>query len=642
MTTTALRCATVVACLLALCASSALATPGRSTLQPFADEAEFLAYLATLESTVKSAMVLPDPTAAASAAPAPRPPPAAAPAMAGTTDSLDAVVVTGSLIPQAMKESAAPVASITNVQTLGVDEGGIVKQHGDFLIVLRRGRLFTVRVGGDRLQAVDAVDAFAPGSDPAETWYDEMLVSGSTVVVIGYSYERGGTEIGLFDLDAKGRLRHRDTYQMRSNDYYSARNYASRLIGTTLVIYTPLEIQELDPDTFWPAARRWRPGPTPPSFHRILPATRIYRSTAALDDMDPTLHTVSLCELASGQLECRSTAVLGPEGHAFYVSGDSVYVWTAPYDFDEDTPNASGIWRIPLDGGAPSGLRASGSPIDQMSFLARDGVLNVVVGSDADGEGMWRSGSRAGELALLRLPLDRFGDGSQAAAPGDYRALPGLTTDHHDLQNRYLGDWLLLGETAHDHLKTPPSPLLALRYAQADPVQGVRTGHSIERIDTLGSQGAVVVGKQGADLVFTSVRLDEHAAPASQFVLPDSAQGDQRSHGYFYRPDDEDTGIAALPVVGNDARGRESASVLFLRNLALRLRRMGQLESQANPDIDDDCEVSCVDWYGNARPIFLGRRVFALLGYELVEGTLSRTRIAERRRVDFSSRLPRR
>src|ERR1041385_3854676 len=33
--------------------------------------------------------------------------------------------------------------SITNTQHAGVDEGGIVKLHGDHLVVLRRGRLFT-------------------------------------------------------------------------------------------------------------------------------------------------------------------------------------------------------------------------------------------------------------------------------------------------------------------------------------------------------------------------------------------------------------------------------------------------------------------------------------------------------------------
>jgi uncharacterized secreted protein with C-terminal beta-propeller domain len=96
--------------------------------------------------------------------------------------------------------------SITNVQTAGVDEGGIVKRAGDHLVILRRGRLFTVRIGGDSLQPAALADAYAPGSNPAGAWYDELLVSGSTVVVIGYSYARGGTEIGLFELAGDGAL----------------------------------------------------------------------------------------------------------------------------------------------------------------------------------------------------------------------------------------------------------------------------------------------------------------------------------------------------------------------------------------------------------------------------------------------------
>jgi hypothetical protein len=48
------------------------------------------------------------------------------------------------------------------VQTAGVDEGGIVKRAGDFLVILRRGRLFTVRVGGDTLQPIAMRDAYAP------------------------------------------------------------------------------------------------------------------------------------------------------------------------------------------------------------------------------------------------------------------------------------------------------------------------------------------------------------------------------------------------------------------------------------------------------------------------------------------------
>ena len=67
--------------------------------------------------------------------------------------------------------------SITNTQHAGVDEGGIVKLHGDHLVVLRRGRLFTVAIGDNSLKPISTVDAFGPDINPQGTWYDEMLVS---------------------------------------------------------------------------------------------------------------------------------------------------------------------------------------------------------------------------------------------------------------------------------------------------------------------------------------------------------------------------------------------------------------------------------------------------------------------------------
>src|SRR5688572_7411575 len=52
--------------------------------------------------------------------------------------------------------------SVTNTQHEGVDEGGIVKVHGSHLVILRRGRLFTVAIGDDKLNPVSTVDTFAP------------------------------------------------------------------------------------------------------------------------------------------------------------------------------------------------------------------------------------------------------------------------------------------------------------------------------------------------------------------------------------------------------------------------------------------------------------------------------------------------
>jgi hypothetical protein len=50
----------------------------------------------------------------------------------------------------------------------------------------------------------------------------------------------------------------------------------------------------------------------------------------------------------------------------------------------------------------------------------------------------------------------------------------------------------------------------------------------------------------------------------------------------------------------------------------------------------DNCQPSCLDWYGNARPIFINERVFALLGYELVEGRVAPASIREIGHVSFA------
>jgi hypothetical protein len=179
-------------------------------------------------------------------------------------------------------------------------------------------------------------DAYAPNADPRGAWYDELLVSGSTVVVVGYSYARGGTEIGLFDLDPRGGLSYRATYHLRSFDYYSARNYASRLIGRQLVFYSPTLLQPGGPHPLqmMPGLRRWTgavAAPADASWQRILPATRIHRSD---DDFDPSqplaLHTITRCDSGASADALRVDCRAGPGGPGVLrLAERSVYVWTA-------------------------------------------------------------------------------------------------------------------------------------------------------------------------------------------------------------------------------------------------------------------------------------------------------------------------
>src|SRR5260370_30801536 len=105
-----------------------------------------------------------------------------------------------------------------------------------------------------------------------------MLVSEDAIVVIGYSYQRGGTEIGLFHIDQDGSLAYQSTYHLRSTDYYSSRNYASRLIGHKLIFYSPLYLYLWGGDPFasFPTVPTWHTGATGRAFPRILPPPPLY------------------------------------------------------------------------------------------------------------------------------------------------------------------------------------------------------------------------------------------------------------------------------------------------------------------------------------------------------------------------------
>jgi hypothetical protein len=152
---------------------------------------------------------------------------------------------------------------------------------------------------------------------------------------------------------------------------------------------------------------------------------------------------------------------------------------------------------------------------------------------------------------------------------------------------------------------------------------------------------AIIVGSprtNGADLRFVTMRLAGPPAMADMFTLTGTSQSDQRSHAFAYRPENATDGLLGLPVVGEVEPGDTDAhggAIVFLRSRSLVLEDAGTLAS-GTPPANDACRASCADWYGNARPLFIGDRVFALLGYEIVEGTLAGGRLLEQRRASFA------
>jgi hypothetical protein len=315
-----------------------------------------------------------------------------------------------------------------------------------------------------------------------------------------------------------------------------------------------------------------------------------------------------------------------------------VYIWTTAGRYGPTpTPASSALVRLPLDASAPTAIRTMGSPIDQMSFLESDDRhIQVLLRADRASDGMWGNERRtADSLRLLRLPLERMGDGSEDAPATAYRVVPSAAGGIY--QNRYVGPWLLYGvgrSYARAGDENKPA-LYAVRWDRLGTALTLPLEHAVERIESMGTHALAVGTATGSsrDLIFSSVRLGRIGAMVdAQFVEAGARQAESRTHGFFYRPDGATEGIAGLPVMSQSG-DRSTARILFLANRDLELTPLGSLESRATGR-DDQCRASCVDWYGNARPIFLRGRIFALLGYELVEGTLTAQGITERRRVD--------
>lgn len=574
----------------------------------------------------------------------------------------DYIVVTGSRVE--------PV-DITNVQEAGVDEGGIVKATGEFLVILRRGRLHVVRHGGDALEVMGHADAFPPGDpDPDDTWYDEMLLAGGMVIVIGYSYGEDASEISRFRLSGDGALAYLDTHYLSSFDYYSSRNYASRLVGGRLATYTPI-----------PFGENWREAL--PQLERRLPDGNRERVATSLDVEDiglaaamlepvapgaDQLHAFTLCDVLAAELACRTRAVLGTWSAEYYFSGESAWLWTAQggrlgYRRDDEDERHV-LYRVPLNENGPmEAIEVSDAPVDQISFLEDEESQSLFVlakdaftfdRDDPFAATMWEAEFARGALALHRVPFALLGNGGEALPQLLVRPLPEVKGWR--LQNRYAGRHLLYGGGGYGD--EAQSPQLFVTPLDSPWVQRIDLSHGISRIERLGSD-AVVVGEDGDGALGFSVVEPGGKAQTAQLrgttLLPAASEGETRSHAFFYRPDagEARSGIMALPVdrelgEGGSAFLGSASAIAFLRREGAHLDPLGELVAQPDAEtlaqaaaleaLDEagECEASCIDWYGNARPIFLGERIFALMGDELVEGERANGAIIERRRVTIT------
>jgi hypothetical protein len=613
-------------------------------------------------------------------------PTCAAPAEA---ENDQAVMVTGSRVRSpAMGRAAAPARaaspsnpSITNNQMLGVDEGDIVKQIGHYLLVLQDGRIFVIDTrarGGRRLALAERMNVYRNRNQ--HMWYDEMLVFGDRVLITGYSYQQQATELSVFRLDmASGRLSRQGVFYMSSNDYYSSTNYASRLVGDNLVVYTPFSLVAMTRPTFrWPMVRRWVDGEDRLAADRrgrpLFDAGQIYRPVRDGGNF-PTVHTVSVCPLGEvgpgRELECRSTAFVGPSQAQWYVTEQDAWLWTNEYDsryaraatgdVDCQAPRsfAAGdyapavLFRVPVDGSAPQVAATRGTPPDQFSLDARNGHFRALVRGASRA---CRGGLPESQLAFFDLPLGRFSRTLNEAGNERYTPMPGVKSDN--IANRFTETHVVYGsigmsERGFSENSTPPAwvvPVNRPRDVRAIPVR-----HTVLRAEQAGSDIVVTGYRNQQGLIVTLIDLDG-AVPriADQVQLERRFEAEGRSHAFNSLIEEDGSGVMGLPTIMREgwssrAAWRSAASDLSyitvdtrgrLRPVGELLRRFEYSDRGGGGVAGYTCEVSCIDWYGNSRPIFTDGRVFGLTGTELIEGRIRGGEIHEVQRLNIALSRP--
>ncbi|MBY0568359.1 MAG: beta-propeller domain-containing protein [Hyphomonadaceae bacterium] len=679
------------AAFLAACATAdaprpATQAPSWPTLSRFSSEAEFLRYVADAAAARDARRELG--AFAGKQSVEPECPPDD-PACLGE-EAEEAIVVTGSRIRQRDFQTTSPIASvgaeamtnaqITNVQTAGVDEGDIVKMIGPYLIVLQDGRLFSIDTGQSAadLRFVDRMNVYRRST--ADIWYDEMLVNGNRIVVTGYSYGEDATEFSVFSLSEDGRFTRESVYYLSSDDYYDTENYATRLVGGNLVIYTPLDVSEIDTSERprWPLVRRWlRDGEeraVATSGRSLFDARDIYRPIQATTS--PTIHTISVCPLGStragDELDCRSTAIAGPGMREFYVSNDHVYLWLshAPgyYGYlrsqfdrarcDARLPGSFGyageaaLFQISLRDGRPRAMFVRGHPYDQMSFEATGDTLYALsVWTDPN----CRDRPEDLPLRFLATPLSAFSTRPQAAAQALYTLLP--SPGGAAMENRFAQGHLVYGGRER-WTSYPPQDesdlsarIVAVPTANPRAAAILEAPHNLIRVESIGVRAVLTGYRDDSALSISVLDLQDTPRLTDTVRLEGRYESENRSHAFNASVDEHGAGLFGLPTVHVERRaGRwwwnsESSDLSFLSvGRDGRIAPLGELTSDSEESMNPgySCEVSCIDWYGNSRPIFVRDRAFALSGVELIEGMVREGRIAEIGRVNFTAPPPRR
>ena len=626
--------------LCALCAGASAAgrTPERQeptspSLMQFQNEAEFREYLHDAQANRRARLA--------------------------AANSIDPAL--GDSLEDGVSDPPGPDPAIQDSGEAGVDEGDVVRRLGRFLLVLKDDWLFSVDTAPDGRPGVALADRFDLSRGGRRyLWRKEMFLLGDHVLVSGAPDDGSTNEFDVLRIGPDGRLESGETIRLDAGRADHGTDYATRLAGNRLVVYSRYPYDHLQ--AFTPPGVRIGEGE---ATQPLFAARDIYRPLVTGDSA--SLHVVSICRLGPDAriLDCRATGILAPADAEFHVTGSHVYLWVTDWpEWNARRPVCTTrarpdevaraiVYRIPLAGGPPTVAGARGSPTGPLALMLTGDELHALVG--------WQSTRcRDGEhprtdLAFATIPDSAFGPRFNDAPARAFTAVPGAGTDWP--LTRFSGDFLVYGEQREylwlneEMRETATQTLVLVPLARPAAAHRFSLPFGLLGIEPAGSELILTGYRDRTGLVVMPLLPGSNARLGPTLTLGGRFDGLGSGYARDGRREANGGALLGIPTVppgvnrfGGDpwSYSYVPADISFLtRTEGGRLEMAGELVSTRRGGPAPGCAVACEDWYWTARPILMDGRTFALVGSELIEGVLDHGRMRELRRLDLATANPR-
>jgi hypothetical protein len=258
------------------------------------------------------------------------------------------------------------------------------------------------------------------------------------------------------------------------------------------------------------------------------------------------------------------------------------------------------------------------------------------------------------QLKYFSAPMTMFRDDARTAPQARYAEAPSLGAGVTTYENRFTDKYVVYGareswwSNAPQKTEPPKSArFVALPVDRPANATVMTAPHDINRVERIGADIVATGYRDWQGLSISMVDLDGAPRVADTLTLKGRYESEGRSHAFNARLDQGGGGLMGIPTVAFDEdsyrwwwRSEESDVSFISFDRDNGIEAAGELKpSVENVDPSYRCEVSCIDWYGNSRPIFIRDRIYALSGTEIIEGRLAEGKVIELRRVNLSRPL---